>query len=179
MAEDKPLTKVKELTPDAKQTNVLVKVVNIGERRTIDSKFGGSRQLAEATVGDETGTILLSLWETQIDQVQPGQVVLVDNGYVSLVRGHMRLNVGKYGSFAATEQDIPEVNSSVDVSAQEFERPQRYERRSYGFGGRDFGGGGGRSGGSGGSSGSSGSSGGGGGRRDDDRGGRDRGRRRF
>jgi len=169
MAEEKPLTKVKDLTPDAKQTNVLVKVVNIGERRTIDSKFGGSRQLAEATVGDETGTILLSLWESQIDQVQPGQVVLVDNGYVSLVRGHMRLNVGKYGSFAATEQDIPEVNSSVDVSAQEFERPQRYERRSYGFGGRDFGGGG-RGGGGGGDR---------GGRRDDDRGGRDRGRRRF
>lgn len=167
MADEKPLTKVKDLTPDAKQTNVLVKVVNIGERRTIDSKFGGSRQLAEAVVGDETGTILLSLWEAQIDQVQPNEVILVDNGYVSLVRGHMRLNVGKYGSFQKSEQDIPEVNSSVDVSAQEFERPQRYERRSFGYGGSDFGGGRGRSGG-------------GGGRRDDDRGGqRDRGRRRF
>lgn len=167
MADEKPLTKVKDLTPDAKQTNVLVKVVNIGERRTIDSKFGGSRQLAEAVVGDETGTILLSLWEAQIDQVQPGEVLLVDNGYVSLVRGHMRLNVGKYGSFQKSEQDIGEVNTSVDVSAQEFERPQRYERRSFGYGGSDFGGGRGRSGG-------------GGGRRDDDRGGqRDRGRRRF
>lgn len=160
---DKPLTKVKDLTPDAKQTNVLVKVVSIGERRTIDSRYGGSRQLAEATVGDETGTILLSLWEDQIDQVSPDEVILVDNGYVSLVRGHMRLNVGKYGSFQKTEQDIPEVNTAVDVSAQEFERPQRYERRSGGYGGRDFGGGRGR----------------GGGR--DDRGGdhRDRGRRRF
>jgi len=147
MADEKPLTKIKDLTPEAKQTNVLVKVVSIGERRTIDSKFGGSRQLAEATVGDETGTILLSLWEDQINQVNPGDVVLVDNGYVSLVRGHMRLNVGKYGSFQKSEQDIPEVNSSVDVSAQEFERPQRYERRSFGYGGSDFGGGRGRSGG--------------------------------
>lgn len=168
MADEKPLTKVKDLTPDAKQTNVLVKVVNIGERRTIDSKFGGSRQLAEAVVGDETGTILLSLWEAQIDQVQPNEVILVDNGYVSLVRGHMRLNVGKYGSFQKSEQDIPEVNSSVDVSAQEFERPQRYERRSFGYGGSDFGGGRGRSGGGGGGR--------GGGDRDERR---DRGRRRF
>ena len=165
MADEKPLTKVKDLTPEAKQTNVLVKVVSIGERRTIDSKFGGSRQLAEATVGDETGTILLSLWESQIDQVQPSEVILVDNGYVSLVRGHMRLNVGKYGSFQKSEQDIPEVNTSVDVSAQEFERPQRYERRSFGYGGSDFGGGRGRS---------------GGGDRGGDRGERrDRGRRRF
>src|SRR2546426_5953229 len=147
MADEKPLTKVKDLTPEAKQTNVLVKVVSIGERRTIDSKFGGSRQLAEAVVGDDTGTILLSLWETQIDQVQPGEVLLVDNGYVSLVRGHMRLNVGKYGSFQRTDQDIPDVNTAVDVSAQEFERPQRYERRSFGYGGSDFGSSGGRGGG--------------------------------
>src|SRR5438093_13049791 len=117
MADEKPLTKVKDLTPETKQTNVLIKVVSKGERRTIDSKFGGSRQLAEATVGDETGTILLSLWENQIDQVQPGQVVLVDNGYVSLVRGHMRRNVGKYGCFGPTAQYIPGGNSSGYVAA--------------------------------------------------------------
>ena len=171
MADEKPLTKVKDLTPETKQTNVLIKVVSKGERRTIDSKFGGSRQLAEAVVGDETGTILLSLWEDQIEAVQPGEVVLVDNGYVSLVRGHMRLNVGKYGSFQRTEQDIADVNTAVDVSAQEFERPQRYERRSFGYGGSDFGSRGGGGGGRGG---------GGGGRGGDDRGERrDRGRRRF
>lgn len=158
---EKPLTKIKDLTPEAKQTNVIVKVVSKGERRTIDSRYGGSRQLVEATVGDETGTILLTLWEDQIDQVDTDDTVIVDNGYVSLVRGHMRLNVGKYGSFQKTDQDLGEVNTAVDVSAQEFERPQRYERRSYGFGGSDFGGG----------------------RRDRDRGGggerRERGRRRF
>src|SRR3990172_13257338 len=98
--------KVKDLNPASKQANLVARVVNVGERRTIDSKFGGPRQLAEATVGDETGTILLSLWESQIDQVQPSEVILVDNGYVSLVRGHMRLNVGKDGSFQKSEQDI-------------------------------------------------------------------------
>ena len=171
MADEKPLTKVKDLTPEAKQTNVLVKVVSKGERRTIDSKFGGSRQLAEAVVGDETGTILLSLWEDQIDSVGAGETVMIDNGYVSLVRGHMRLNVGKYGSFQMTETQIPEVNTAVDLSAQEFERPQRYERRSFGYGGSDFGGGRGRSSDRGGSD-----------RGGSDRGGgerRDRSRRRF
>jgi hypothetical protein len=85
----------------------------------------------------------------------------------------MRLNVGKYGSFQKSEQDIGEVNSSVDVSAQEFERPQRYERRGFGYGGSDFGGGRGRSGGGGGGGGGGGR---GGGDRDERR---DRGRRRF
>src|SRR5216684_7083491 len=98
------------------------------------------------------------------------------------VRGHIRLNVGKYGSMAKSDQTIDTVNTALDVSAVEYEREPRYrsggysgERRS-GSGGGDrqfeFGTfGGGRSGGSG--------SGSGGGGRDRDRDRRDRGRRRF
>ncbi len=154
------MTKVKDLTPSSKQVNVLVKVVGLSEEREITSKFG----------------------EDQIGQVQKDETVLIDNGYVTLVRGHIRLNVGKYGSMAKSDQTIDTVNTALDVSAVEYEREPRYrsggysgERRS-GSGGGDrqfeFGTfGGGRSGGSGSGSGS------GGGGRDRDR--RDRGRRRF
>ena len=91
-------------------------------------------------------------------------VVLVDNGYVSLVRGHMRLNVGRYGSLAKSDQPIGEVNQTLDMSQQEFES----ERRSFGGGGfRDRGsggyGGGRGGGGSGGGYGDRGGGGGGGG----------------
>ncbi len=179
--EEKTMTKVKDLTPSSKQVNVLVKVVGLSEEREITSKFGEARKLVEATVGDETATVLLTLWNDQIGQVQKDETVLIDNGYVTLVRGHIRLNVGKYGSMAKSDQTIDTVNTALDVSAVEYEREPRYrsggysgERRS-GSGGGDrqfeFGTfGGGRSGGSG-----SGSGGGGG--RDRDR--RDRGRRRF
>ncbi len=109
----------------------------MGERRSIDSKFGGSRNLCEAVVGDETGTVILSLWEDQIDQVSEGDVLQVNNGYVSLVRGHMRLNVGKYGSFKKSDQEIAEVNTSVDRSADEYESDRRPPRGgSYGGGSR-------------------------------------------
>jgi len=174
--------KVKDLTPSSKQANLLVKVVNVGERRTIDSKFGGPRQLSEAVIGDETGIVILSLWEDQIDKVGSGDVLEINNGYVSLVRGHIRLNVGKYGSFAKSDRSIAEVNQNHDVSAQEHERPPR----EYGGGGRSggYGGGGGGGYGGGGGGGYGGGSSGGGGRGGfggRDRGGdrRDRGRRRY
>jgi len=149
----------------------------LSEEREITSKFGEARKLVEATVGDETATVLLTLWNDQIGQVQKDETVLVDNGYVTLVRGHIRLNVGKYGSMTKSDQTIETVNTALDVSAVEYEREPRYrsggysgERRS-GSGGGDrqfeFGTfGGGRGGG-----------GSGGGGRDRDR--RDRGRRRF
>lgn len=133
--------KVKDLSPSTKQVNLLAKVVSIGERRTIDSKFGGSRTLCEAVVGDETGTVILSLWEAQIGQLAAADVVQVNNGYVSLVRGRIRLNVGKYGSLEKVARDLPEVNKTNDLSAAEHDAPPRESRG--GFGGRPGGGGGG------------------------------------
>ncbi len=130
---DKVMTKVKDLTPESKQVNVLVKVVGLSEQREITSRFGEARKLVEATVGDETGTVLLTLWNDQIEQVAKDDTILIDNGYVSLVRGHIRLNVGKYGSLTKSEETLGDVNTSLDMSAVEYEREPRY--RSGGYGG--------------------------------------------
>lgn len=144
----KELSKVKQLTPNSKNVNLIAKVVNIGETKEITPKYGSSRRLAEATVGDETGVVIFTLWEDQIRTVAQDDVIYVDNGFVSLVRGHIRLNVGKYGTISKSEQDVPEVNPSLDVSAQEFQQERRYDRDDRGGGGG--GGGGYRSGGGGG-----------------------------
>ena len=145
----KELSKVKQLTPNSKNVNLIAKVVTIGETKEITPKYGASRRLAEATVGDETGTVILTLWEDQIRSVGQEDVIYVDNGFVSLVRGHIRLNVGKYGTITKSEQDVAEVNPSLDVSAQEFQQERRYDRYDRGGGGGG-GGGGYRSGGGGG-----------------------------
>ncbi|MGP8110152.1 MAG: single-stranded DNA-binding protein [Thermoplasmata archaeon] len=167
---DKPLTKVRDLTPNSKQVNVLAKVMNVGEPKEVMGKFGDPRKVCEAVVGDDTATIILSLWNEQIGAIQKDETILVDNGYVSLVRGHMRLNVGRYGNLSKSTETIGEINQTLDMSQQEFES----ERRSFGGGGgyRDRGGGGGGGGGSygggggryGGGGGGGGGSGGGGGR---------------
>jgi len=148
---DKPLTKVRDLTPNSKQVNVLAKVMSVGEPKEVMGKFGDPRKVCEAVVGDDTATITLSLWNEQIGTIAKDEVILVDNGYVSLVRGHMRLNVGRYGNLSKSTEAIGEINQSLDMSQQEFES----ERRSFGGGGyRDRGGygggGGGRYGGGGG-----------------------------
>jgi replication factor A1 len=172
--DEKALTKVKDLTPTSKQVNVLVKVVGLSEEREITSKFGEARKLVEATVGDETGTVLMTLWNDQIGSVNKDETLLIDNGYVTLVRGHIRLNVGKYGTMAKSDQTIETVNTALDVSAVEYEREPRYRSGGYGGERRERSGGGDRQfefGTFGGGRGNS------GGNRDSNR--KDRGRRRF
>jgi replication factor A1 len=123
--EERPvgITKVKDLTPRSDKINMLVKVTGVGQPKEIPDRFGGeAKKVAEARVGDETGTILLSLWQEQIGSVKEGDVLSIENGYVSLVRGHMHLNVGKYGKMAKSDKDVPNVNTEVDVSAAEQQR---------------------------------------------------------
>lgn len=128
--------KVAELNPDSRNTDITVKVVSIGEPREVVDRFSGkTNKVAEATVGDETGTVLLTLWNENIDLAAPGEVLEVKNGYVSFFRGTMRLNVGRYGSMAKGETDIPEVNTANNVSEKDWGerayRPRGRFRRGY------------------------------------------------
>lgn len=128
--------KVSELTPQSKNVNVLVKVVSIGEAKEIPNRFGGEpKKVAEATVGDETGTVILSLWQDQIGSVQENDILDIENGYISLVRGHMRLNVGKHGKMTKSDKEMPAVNSEINVSDAEHEQQRReFRPRSGGYG---------------------------------------------
>lgn len=130
--------KVSELTPESKNVNVLVKVISTGETKEIPSREG-TRRVAEFLVGDETGAVLMSLWGEQISQVAQGDVLQINNGFVSLVRGNMRLNVGKYGNMKKSEQML-EAISEPNMSEKTYEMPERRRRfgreRGGGYGGR-------------------------------------------
>lgn len=124
--------KIKDLTPNSKHVNLVAKVVEISESREVSSRMGGTNTVAEALMGDETGTILMTLWNENISKVAVGDVVNVTNGYVNLFRGSMRLNVGKYGSFEKTSADIPEVNKDNNMSSKQYSYQRRRYRGSYG-----------------------------------------------
>jgi replication factor A1 len=108
--------KVKDLTPETKSVNLTVKVVKLGEPEAVPARGGGVRHVTEAVVGDETASVVMSLWEKQTEGISEGQVLRIENGYVSLVRGRMRLNVGKYGRMNQTDTDIPEINGEENLS---------------------------------------------------------------
>jgi replication factor A1 len=119
--------KVKDLTPETKSVNVTVKVVSIGEPESVPARGGGVRHVTEAKVGDETASVIMSLWEKQGEGVSDGMVFRIENGYVSLVRGHMRLNVGKYGRMDPNDTDIPKVNEEENLSEGDHAKARRSE----------------------------------------------------
>ncbi|MGB9895724.1 MAG: single-stranded DNA-binding protein, partial [Thermoproteota archaeon] len=102
--------KVADLSPSSKSVNIAVKVVNVGETREVTDRISGkTNKIAEALVGDETGTVLLTLWNENIDKVKQGDTIEVKNGYVGFFKGSMRLNVGRQGQVLPSDVKIESV----------------------------------------------------------------------
>lgn len=89
--------KVRDIRYDSRRVNVEGTITRIGEPREVNLRTGGTARVAEAVLSDETGTIILNLWNDDIERVKEGDRVRIENGYVTTFRGEKRLNVGRYG----------------------------------------------------------------------------------
>jgi len=132
--------KVSELTPASRAVNVLAKVVSKSEVRNIAAgRDGAPHRVCDALVGDETGSVYLTLWDDNIEKVNDGDTINVGNGYVTLFRGNMRLNIGRYGTLEVAKEALAgEVNTENNMSSKVYEQERRPFRG--GGGGRGYGG---------------------------------------
>ena len=90
--------KIKDLRDKMRNVTVEGKVMEKSDAREVLSRFKDETyKVASAMIGDETGTIKMTLWNEQIDKVNVDNLVKVENGYVSSFRGEIQLNVGKFG----------------------------------------------------------------------------------
>jgi replication factor A1 len=118
---------IAELKPGMKSVNITFKVMNTSDERSVDSrKTGDTYRVVDAQVGDSTGTILMPIWNETIDDIEEGVTYTLSNGYTGLFKGNLRLQLGKFGSIASSETPIDEVNSEVNMSAEEHDSRPRY-----------------------------------------------------
>ena len=73
-----------------------MEVVEIEEPKEFTS-FKGTGRLANAKAKDSTGTVKLTLWNDQIEQVGKGNKVKIENGWVKEYRGELQVSTGKFG----------------------------------------------------------------------------------
>jgi replication factor A1 len=88
--------RVADLKPGMRSVNMKVKVVEVSEPRTVQTRYGVAR-VADAVVEDDSGRVKMSLWNEQVDQVSPGDTIAIENGYTTQFKGSIQVNVGRYG----------------------------------------------------------------------------------
>ncbi|CAA2955122.1 Hypothetical predicted protein [Olea europaea subsp. europaea] len=92
--------KVESLKPGTNGHTLLVKVVNsnmVLQKGRAVSPHAHNIRIAECVVGDDTGTILFTARNDQVDLVKPGTSVILRNAKIDMFKGTMRLAVDKWG----------------------------------------------------------------------------------
>ena len=127
------MMKVGELRTYSRRVNLIGKIVEKGEEREVFSRSDGiNHRVAEALIGDDTASVLLTLWDDNIDRFEVEDVIQISNGYANLFRGSLRLNIGRYGSADKIDQEMEEVtdnNLSMKQYGAQLRRPRQGYRR--------------------------------------------------
>jgi len=92
---------IKDLRDGMKRVDIEAKVTEKAGAREVLSRYKDVvHRVANATISDGTGTIKLTLWNDQIDQVNVNDNIKIENGYVTSFRGEIQLNVGRFGKLS-------------------------------------------------------------------------------
>jgi replication factor A1 len=124
---------VADLRSRMKHLNITFKVLDKGDLSEINSRRDGeTHYLLTMKVGDSTGTVLVPVWDDLVDYFTVGKTYRLENGYASLYRGHLRLNIGRHGRISESSYPINEVDRLNNMSSERHApRPARYRNRRY------------------------------------------------
>jgi replication factor A1 len=112
--------KVNELKPFGKKIDLVVKALSKAETREVTSKLDNTtHKVTEAKVADDTGAVLLTLWDDAIENVQDGKVYKITNAYTSLFKNSLRVNIGRYGQIEESTDSLDQVNEENNISEKE------------------------------------------------------------
>ncbi len=124
----KDFTKINELRVGSRGINVKIRVLELFDPRDVLSRHTGERHtVREALVGDETGVILLTLWNENCEKVEIGKTYDLLNANTTVFRNSLRLGIGRKGKIVESSEEIPEdiVNTENNISEKIVKAPRK------------------------------------------------------
>ncbi len=107
-------TLVQDLRHGMRKVNVEAQVLETPNPSLVYTRYGNRAMVTNAWIEDETGKILLCLWNEQADSVTEGDTVQIKNASVSTFKGVRQLCLGRNGTInilqshaARKQQPIP------------------------------------------------------------------------
>ncbi|RWR82004.1 Nucleic acid-binding, OB-fold-like protein [Cinnamomum micranthum f. kanehirae] len=130
MADGKPgmrkpvFIKVDQLRPGTSGHTLTVKVVSskmVLQKGRPDGPQVRQMRIAECLVGDETGMIIFTARNEQVDLMKPETTVILRNAKIDMFKGSMRLAVDKWGRVEVTDPADFTVKEDNNLSLVEYE----------------------------------------------------------
>ena len=99
--------KIENLRVGMKKVNVIAKVLETSEPSKVHTQFRDNALVSNAWIGDETGKIMLCLWDQQVNAVSVGDCIEVKNAHVAMFKAEKQLRLGKNGTIKILENPLP------------------------------------------------------------------------
>jgi replication factor A1 len=99
--------KIEDLRVGMKKINIVAEVLETSEPSKVHTQFRDNALVSNAEIGDETGKVLLCLWDQQVNAVSVGDCIEVKNAHVATFKGEKQLRLGKNGSIVKLEKPLP------------------------------------------------------------------------
>ncbi len=88
--------KASEVKPGMRNVSLDLKVVEKGEPHSFNTDKGKGR-VATAVCEDDSGKVKISLWNDEIEKIEVGDKIHIENGYSRLFKDEVHVSAGKYG----------------------------------------------------------------------------------
>jgi replication factor A1 len=96
--------KAKDLRPESKVDVIELTIREKGTTRDFSSRSGSSGKVCDAKAVDADGTeVSVSLWNEDIDRVQPNARIRITNGWAREWRGNLQISAGRFGKLEVLE----------------------------------------------------------------------------
>lgn len=96
--------KIKDLRPRLTGVDLRAKVVEISEPKVVETRSGAIGVVSSVLIADETGSITMSLWNRQINQVSEGDLIEIKNARVDRFKGELQLKLPRYSRMILLER---------------------------------------------------------------------------
>ncbi|AAD10687.1 putative nucleic acid-binding protein [Arabidopsis thaliana] len=119
--------KVDQLKPGTSGHTLIVKVLESNpvkpaiRKSSLTQQPISSPRIAECLIGDDTGCILFTARNDQVDLMKTGATVILRNAKIDLFKDTMRMAVDRWGRIEITGPVSFEVNRANNLSLVEYE----------------------------------------------------------
>ena len=98
--------KIGDLREGMKKVNVIAEVLQTAEPSKVHTQFRDNALVSNAVIGDETGKVMLCLWDQQVNAVSIGDHIEVRYAHVASFKGEKQLRLGKNGTITKLEKPL-------------------------------------------------------------------------
>lgn len=122
------LGQIGNLNPKVWGITLEFKVLEKGEVRNVNFKDGTEHKVSEDLVGDETGTILLNLWDDSIKKIELGKTYELTEARMTVFNSIMKITMSRKSELNEIKKEITPLLEN-NMSEKKFKSAKKYPQR--------------------------------------------------